>query len=131
MVGRRKGSSTLTGLELQIMQVLWDNGASTVVQVQELLKPAKVLAYTTVQTVLNTLERKKQVRRSMSGRAFTYRAKTSKESILKQAIRELAEHMFGGSSEELVMSLIKSRQVDASLIADLSRRIADEEARDA
>ena len=131
MIGRRKGSSALTGLELQIMQTLWEGGASSVAQVQEALKPARSLAYTTVQTVLNTLERKQRVRRSLSGRAYSYEAVTSREGILKQAIRELAEQMFGGSSEDLVMSLVKSRQVDAARIADLSQRIADEESPDA
>jgi len=38
--------------------------------------------------------------------------------------------MFGGSSEELVMSLIKSRQVDPARIADLSRKVADQKERD-
>ena len=131
MIGRRKGSTALTALELQIMQALWDNGPSTVAEVQAFLKVSRELAYTTVQTVLNTLERKKRVRRKLSGRAYSYEAATSKEGVLKQAVRELAEQMFGGSSEELVMSLVKSRQVDAARIADLSRRIADEEATDA
>ena len=131
MIGRRKGSATLTKLEIQIMQVLWEHGAGTVVQVQELLKPVKELAYTTVQTVLNKLELKQQVRRSLAGRAYCYEAVTSKESILKLAIRELAEHMFRGSPEDLVMSLVKSRQVDPLRIADLSRRIAEEDSSDA
>jgi hypothetical protein len=34
--------------------------------------------------------------------------------------------MFGGSSEELVMSLIKSRQIDVKKIAELSKRVAEE-----
>lgn len=131
MVGRRKGSSALTALELQLMQALWERGPSTVAEVQETLRPTKDLAYTTVQTVLNTLERKKRVRRKLFGRAYCYEAATSKEGVLKQAVRELAEQMFGGSSEDLVMSLVKSRQVDAARIADLSRRIADEDAADA
>ena len=131
MVGRRKGSTALTALELQFMQALWDNGPSTVAEVQESLKLSKDLAYTTVQTVLNTLERKKRVRRKLSGRAYSYEAATPKEGVLKQAVRDLAEQMFGGSSEDLVMSLVKSRQVDAARIADLSRRIAEEDATDA
>ena len=42
-------------------------------------------------------------------------------------MRDLVERKFGGSSEELVMSLIKSRQVDPARIADLSRRVANQE----
>lgn len=128
MIGRRKGSSSLTQLELQLMQVLWSSGTCTVMQVQESLLPGRELAYTTVQTVLNTLERKKKVRRRLVGRAYAYEAVITKENILKQAVRELAEHMFGGSPEDLVMSLVKSRQVDASRIAELSRKIAEEDA---
>jgi predicted transcriptional regulator len=127
VIGRKKGSSALTNLELQLMQVLWQEGSSSVQEVQKSLAASNDLAYTTVQTVLNTLERKGKVRRSMVGRAFAYEAAISKETILKQAVRELAERMFGGSSEDLVMSLVKSRQVDAGRIADLSRKIAAEE----
>ena len=46
----------LTKLELQIMQVIWKQGASTVTAVQEALP--QDLAYTTVQTMLNILHRK-------------------------------------------------------------------------
>ena len=127
MIGRRKGSSSLTALELQIMQVLWRDGPGSVLEVQTRLSASNELAYTTVQTVLNTLERKGKVARELDGRAFTYKALASKESVLTQAIRDLAERMFGGSSEDLVMSLIKSRQVDPARIADLSRIVAAEE----
>jgi len=127
MVGRKKGSSALTNLELQLMQVLWRDGSSCVQQVQKSLAPSNDLAYTTIQTVLNTLERKGKVRRALVGRAYEYEATITKETILKQAVRELAERMFGGSSEDLVMSLVKSRQVDPARIADLSRKILAEE----
>lgn len=128
MIGRKKGSSALTDLELQLMQVLWREGLSSVQQVQKSLAPSNDLAYTTVQTVLNTLERKGKVRRSLIGRAYEYEPIITKETIVKQAVRELAERMFGGSSEDLIMSLVKSRQVDPARIADLSRKmLADEE----
>ena len=127
MVGRKKGSSSLTPLELQIMQVLWREGPSNVQHVQKNLPPDTDLAYNTVQTMLNILHRKGRVRRSLKGRAYTYRPAVSKEKALGQAVRDLVERMFGGSSEELVMSLIKSRQVDPARIADLSRKVANQE----
>jgi predicted transcriptional regulator len=127
MVGRKKGSSSLTPLELQIMQVLWREGPSNVQHVQKNLPSDTDLAYNTVQTMLNILHRKGRVRRSLKGRAYMYRPMVSKEKALGQAVRDLVERMFGGSSEELVMSLIKSRQVDPARIADLSRRVADQE----
>lgn len=108
------------------MKVLWREGPSSVLAVQKSLAPHTDLAYTTVQTMLNVLHRKDRVRRKSKGRAYEYRAVVSEEKALGQAVRDLVERMFGGSSEELVMSLIKSRQVDPSRIADLSRKLAEE-----
>ena len=121
MVGRKKGSGSLTPLELQIMHVLWREGASNVLHVKKNLPDDLELAYTTVQTMLNILQRKGRVKRTFKGRAYEYRAVISKETILKQAVRDLVERLCGGSSEELVMSLIKSRQIDVERIAELSR----------
>lgn len=127
MVGRRKGSNALTPLELQIMQVLWSEGPSNVQHVQKALLPNNELAYNTVQTMLNILHRKGRVRRTLKKRAYIYRTVASKELVLGQAVRDLVERMFGGSSEELVMSLVKSRQVDLEQIAELSRKVAAQE----
>lgn len=126
MVGRKKGSNALTPLELQIMQVLWSEGPSNVQHVQKKLSPSNELAYNTVQTMLNILQRKGRVQRTLEGRAYVYCTVASRETVLGQAVRDFVERMFGGSSEELVMSLVKSRQVDLERIADLSRKMAQE-----
>jgi len=124
MVGRRKGSNSLTPLELQIMQVLWNEGPSNVLHVQASLSSENDLAYNTVQTMLNILHRKGRVRRALKGRAYVYSTVASRETVLGQAVRDVVERMFGGSSEELVMSLIKSKQIDPKRISDLSRKVA-------
>ena len=117
--------TVLTKLELQIMQVIWKRGASTVTTVQEGLE--QDLAYTTVQTMLNILHRKGKLKRELHGRAFAYIATVTEAKASTHAVRDLVDRMFGGSSEELVMSLIKSRQIDAQKIAELSRRLEEEE----
>jgi BlaI family penicillinase repressor len=111
----------LTKLELQIMQVIWRRGTSNVGEVQEGLE--QQLAYTTVQTMLNILHRKGKLRRKLSGRAYEYSATVSEAKALSHALRDVVDRMFGGSSEELVMSLITSKQLDAKKIAELSRRL--------
>jgi predicted transcriptional regulator len=121
------GSSTkggLTKLELRIMQVIWKRGSSTVAEVQAEMRPP--LAYTTVQTVLNILERKGKLNRELEGRAFVYTAKVSEEKASGQSLRDLIDRMFGGSSEELVMSLLKSRQIDAKRLAKLTEQFSKE-----
>jgi len=123
----RKSSSQLTPLELRIMQVLWENGASTVQAVQEKL-PGESLAYTTVQTMLNVLQRKGKVKRRLLGKAYEYRPVLSQERALREAAGDLLDRMFGGSVDALLMSLVKSRQIDASKLAKL-RQLIDEHER--
>lgn len=118
---RRSG---LTRLELKIMQVIWRRGASTVNEVQSELQPA--LAYTTVQTMLNILERKGKLQRELKGRAYVYSAKVSEEKAVGQSLRDIIDRMFGGSSEELVMSLLKSRQIDAKRLAKLTEKFKND-----
>jgi len=124
MAGRRSGSASgsgMTPLELKIMQVLWRLGPSPVQLVQQELEGE--LAYTTVQTMLNVLERKGRVTRRLRGRAFEYRAAVTEEKTLGTAVADLVDRMFGGSPEELVMSLVKSRQLDAGRLAKLAERV--------
>ena len=122
---KKSSPSGLTRLELRIMLVLWRSGASTVSAVQAELKPP--LAYTTVQTVLNILERKGKVKRELQGRAYLYTARVSQAKALGQGVRDLIDRMFGGSSEELVMSLLRNRQIDARKLAELTRRFHRQE----
>ena len=121
----KREKAVLTKLELQIMQVIWKRGASTVTTVQEGLE--QDLAYTTVQTMLNILLRKGKLKRELQGRAFTYSATVTEAKASTHAVRDLVDRMFGGSSEELVMSLIKNRQIDPKKIAELSKRLEEEE----
>jgi len=121
-MGKRE-KNALTKLELQIMQVIWKRGPSNVSSVQEGLEQS--LAYTTVQTMLNILERKGKLKRELRGRAFEYSATVTEAKALGHAVKDLVDRMFGGSSEDLVMSLIKSRQIDAKKIAELSKRLEE------
>jgi predicted transcriptional regulator len=118
----------LTKLELQIMQVIWKLGMSSVKDVQEGLP--QQLAYTTVQTMLNILERKGKLRRKLRGRAYVYSATVTEAKASRHAVRDLVDRMFGGSADELVMSLIKSRQIDSKRIAELTRRLEKESEED-
>ncbi|HEY2039906.1 MAG TPA: BlaI/MecI/CopY family transcriptional regulator [Edaphobacter sp.] len=119
----RKENDALTKLELKIMQVIWREGPSNVVAVQEALE--QPLAYTTVQTMLNILERKGKLKRKLRGRAYEYSAAVTESKAVSHAVRDLVDRMFGGSNEELVMSLIKSKQIDAEQIARLKRKLEE------
>jgi predicted transcriptional regulator len=116
-------SPTLTPLELEIMQVLWQAGPCTVAEVQPKLQAE--LAYTTVQTMLNVLLRKKKVKRVQEGRAYRYRPAVSRERASGSALSDLVTRMFGGSSEALLMAMVDTRQISAEELARVAQRLAD------
>ena len=117
-----KTKQTLTPLELEIMQVLWENGASTVTEVIPKLKAE--LAYTTVQTMLMVLLRKGKVKRTQEGRAFRYRPVVSRERASGNAVEDLVRRMFGGSAEALLRAMVDTRQISAKELERLARKVA-------
>jgi predicted transcriptional regulator len=119
---KEKTRQTLTPLELEIMQVLWENGASTVTEVIPKLKAE--LAYTTVQTMLMVLLRKGKVKRTQEGRAFRYRPVVSRERASGSAVEDLVRRMFGGSAEALLMAMVDTRQISAKELERLARKVA-------
>jgi BlaI family transcriptional regulator, penicillinase repressor len=122
MPAKEKIKQTLTPLELEIMQVLWENGASTVSEVIPKLKAE--LAYTTVQTMLMVLLRKGKVKRTQEGRAFRYRPVVSRERASGSAVEDLVRRMFDGSPEALLMALVDTRQISAEQLERLARKVA-------
>lgn len=119
---KEKTKQTLTPLELEIMQVLWENGASTVSEVIPKLKAE--LAYTTVQTMLMVLLRKGKVKRTQEGRAFRYKPVVSRERASGSAVEDLVRRMFGGSAEALLMAMVDTRQISAKELERLARKVA-------
>ena len=126
----RRSGEVLTPLELEIMQVLWDAGCVSVAEVQARL--GSELAYTTVQTMLNVLLKKRKVQCTRQGRAFRYQAAVTRQGAVSATLDDLVARMFGGSAEALLMALVDTRQITARQIARASQLLAqhDEEAGD-
>jgi BlaI family penicillinase repressor len=122
LIAKNNPNQTLTPLELQIMQILWQDGPATVTEVRPKLKA--VLAYTTVQTMLNVLLRKGKVKRVQEGRAFRYRAAVDEKRATGSAVQDLVRRMFGGSPEALLMAMVESRQIGPKELERLNQMIA-------
>jgi BlaI family transcriptional regulator, penicillinase repressor len=118
-----KKARVLTRLERRIMRVLWDAGAGNVQKVLQGLTEEPQLAYTTVQTTLNVLNRKGKVKRKLVGRAFEYSAIVSQEAADSHAIKDLLQKVFRGSVDDLLLSLVRSKQLDVQKLADLQARL--------
>ena len=116
---------SFTDRELDVMAVLWEVGPATVADVRDRL--ADPLAYTTVLTVLRTLEAKGYVGHVEEGRAHRYHPLVDRDAAGRSALRRLLGTVFGGSPEALLTNLVEARDADAAELARL-RAILDERA---
>lgn len=120
----RRKSEQMTPLELEIMQVLWEIGPASVQSVQKALK--RELAYTTVQTMLTVLHRKKKVKRVLKDKAHIYKPTVTRDKFTGHAVREFIDRLFGGSAEGLVVSLIQEKHLSPERLASLREMLEKE-----
>src|SRR5271170_3682785 len=92
-------------LELECLKALWGIGEGTVRDVREILVGNRNLAYTTVMTVLDRLEKRGGVSRRKQGRSFVYVPKVSQEAVRRYAVKEMVDTFFGGSEQALLSYL--------------------------
>ena len=121
----QRKTERLTPLELEIMEVLWETGAANVQTVQRRLE--RELAYTTVQTMLNILHRKAKVKRALKDRAYFYKPAVSRSQVVKHAVNDLVENLFGGSVESLVMSLVETKHLTPEKMDRLNKLLKESE----
>jgi len=118
-----KPAKVLTPLERRIMRVLWEDGAGNVQKVLQGLTGEPQLAYTTIQTTLNVLQRKGRVKRKLVGRAFEYSAAVSQEAADSHAIKDVLHKVFRGSVDDLLLSLVRSKHLNAEKLAALQAKL--------
>jgi len=117
----------LTPLELEIMNILWETGPANVQTVQQSIK--RNLAYTTVQTMLNILQRKGKVQRSLRERAYFYKPLVSRRQVVRHSVADMIDRLFGGSAESLVMSLVETKHITPEKLEQL-KKLIDEHSED-
>ena len=89
--------------ELAILKILWHRGECSVRQVAAYLP--KDSAYTTVQTILNIMTRKKRTTRILSGRAYLYTANVTREEVQQAELSSLLSNVFGDCARDLMKML--------------------------
>jgi len=111
-----------TDRELDVMSVLWDVGPATVAEVRERI--ADDLAYTTVLTMLRTLEQKGYVSHTEDGRAHRYKPLVQREVAGRTALRRLVDKVFDGSPELLLTQLVSDKQLSDEELRRLRKLLA-------
>ena len=101
----RKPASPSKGLppalELLCLRALWRLGEGRVHDVRKAVSKERVLAYTTVMTLLDRLEKRGCVTRRKPGRSYLYRPRVSRDAMREHALKQLMDDFFDGSADAL------------------------------
>jgi predicted transcriptional regulator len=114
---------SLTNREADVMRVLWEHGPSVVAEVRERLSDE--LAYTTVLTILRTLETKGYVAHQEEGRVHRYFAAVKEQAAQRSALRHLTQKLFNGSAELLFTHLVSDQKLTPEQIRRMRKLLAD------
>jgi BlaI family transcriptional regulator, penicillinase repressor len=115
--------------ELEILQVLWDKGPSTVRDVHAHLNQSKPTGYTTVLKLMQIMADKGLVQRDETQRAHVYEARIQRGYAQSQMVTDLVERAFGGSAARLVMHALSSKKSSAAELAEIRRTLDEMEGR--
>lgn len=120
----------LPPLELDCMRALWALRQGTVHEIRARLLPERVLAYTTVMTVMEYLAKKELVAREKRGRAFVYRPLVSEQAAREHALGRLTRNFFESSRECLRSYLLDEAPAGGSSEPRVTRDVRKAEGRD-
>ena len=118
---------TPTDSELQILAVLWDQGACTVRQVYAEISGRRDVGYTTVLKLMQIMLEKGLVLRDDSERSHVYRPAAPRARTQRRLARDLIDAAFSGSTKNLVIEALGARRPSAGELADLRKLIDDME----
>jgi BlaI family transcriptional regulator, penicillinase repressor len=120
---------SFTPRELDVMSILWRGGSGTVAEVREAL--GVELAYTSVLSVLQTLEEKGYARHESEGRAYRYYPTVAPEQAGDSALARIRDAIYQGSAESLFAQLVSDRRLGREELERMRRllneRLADGE----
>ncbi len=114
---------SFTPRELDVMSILWRAGSGTVSEVRDALGEA--LAYTSVLSVLQTLEEKGHVRHESEGRAYRYFPTVEPEAAGDSALARIRDAIYQGSAEMLFAQLVSDRGLGRPELERMRRMLAE------
>jgi predicted transcriptional regulator len=121
----RRKTARPTDRELTILRILWDNGPSTVRQVNEAMSQDENTGYTTTLKLMQIMTEKGLLLRDDSRFKHVYRPALTEEKAQKQLVGDLLEKAFSGSAEKLVMRALSAKKVSAKELASIKKMLDD------
>ncbi len=119
----RRASSHPTEVELQILNVLWAQGPSSVSRIHEALKPYRSTGLSTTLKMVQVMTEKGLVIKDNSRRPQIFRPAMSQEDAQTGLVDDLLQRAFGGSVDKLVLRALESKKVSESEINQIKKLI--------
>ena len=116
-----------TASELEILQVLWERGPSTVREVHEELSKKRPMGYTSVLKLMQIMTAKGTLRRNEEQRAHVYEAVQPEEKTKRQFALDVLQRVFDGSASDLMMHALAGRKASKEEIEEMRRLLAEYE----
>ena len=121
----RRAKPVPTEQELEILKIVWRLKTATVREVYEALLERRRIAYTTVMTMMNILERKGHLRKQREAKAHVYAAARPQRQVVGKMVREFVDRVFNGSARPLLVHLVEDRKLSEDDLREL-RRVLEE-----
>lgn len=110
-----------TESEMEILQVLWEEGDSTVREVHEILSAKKEAGYTTTLKLMQIMYEKGLLKRNDEAKSHIYTAVVKKESMQKQEVNKMINGMFKGSPAKLIMHALGNHRASKEELAEIKK----------
>ncbi len=115
-----------TGRELEALKVLWDRGRATVREIYQALRPeGEELAYTTVLSLLQTMEQKGLVGRELVGKAHAYFPRVRRDTTYRKLAGSFLDRVFDGAVDQYLVRALESRRPTVQELEELEKMIAE------
>ncbi|MBK8045432.1 MAG: BlaI/MecI/CopY family transcriptional regulator [Haliscomenobacter sp.] len=108
-----------TESELEILQVLWQQGPSTVRQVNDLLKARREIGYTTTLKFMQIMLEKGLVTRDATGKIHIYQAAVEEASTQQRLLKRFVDTLFRGSASQLVMQALGNHEASSEELDEI------------
>lgn len=119
-----------TDSELEILQILWQNGENNVRFVNEKLNEKRTVGYTTTLKLLQIMTEKGLVQRELDGKTHLYKSAIKENEIRQALLDKLLDTAFGGSAMKLVVQALgnsKTSQEELNQIKNLIKGMEEED----
>ncbi|MCO6480511.1 MAG: BlaI/MecI/CopY family transcriptional regulator [Phaeodactylibacter sp.] len=114
-----------TDAELEVLQVLWEHGPSSVRFVNMELSKNREVVYTTTLKMMQVMVDKEFLRRDTSRRTHLYEAAIEEQAVQENIVDKLVDTVFRGSPLKLAMQALGHEKASARDLAEIKKIIEE------